>query len=242
MGADDPIKDRSGARPIKGLDRAFDALLLCGARGRLSAVQTPDAETRCASAAQHGFGASPGTGQTGFCIKERTSGTIPNGLQVRNEPGLFVENRKCIETWTLIVNRCSCDWTLLNIETAHEMVVIEQQEIEELEKALKESMALDNAKNILGELNPEVDGNSVKLRKDISRLNCEGIFPYLQKDYYQGRDQGGEMISRGRLMLLRGGGKKHVTFSESSGSSSEEEDHMQEGKKLLRERRTEQQF
>ncbi|KAJ1105502.1 hypothetical protein NDU88_002908 [Pleurodeles waltl] len=40
-----------------------------------------------------------------------------------------------------------------------EMMIIEKQEIEELEKALKDSMALDDAKEILEELNQKVDGN-----------------------------------------------------------------------------------
>ncbi|KAJ1169831.1 hypothetical protein NDU88_001719 [Pleurodeles waltl] len=117
---------------------------------------------------------------------------------------------------------------LIIIETAQGMVVIEKQEIEELEKALKESMALDNTKKYLEELNHEVDGyrdwlmikKSVNLRGDINRFNYELIYPYLQKEYNQVKRDGPKV-----------GEKKHVTFSESSGSSSEEEEEcIHEGK------------
>ncbi|KAJ1150651.1 hypothetical protein NDU88_003441 [Pleurodeles waltl] len=91
---------------------------------------------------------------------------------------------------------------LLIIETAQGVVLIERQEIEELEKALKESMALDNAKKCLEEINQDVDGyreylinkKSVKLRKYINRFSYELVYPYLQKDFYQNKkDQGGDV-------------------------------------------------
>lgn len=39
-----------------------------------------------------------------FLIEYLKAGVIPVGLQVRNEPGLFVENPKFLETWTHIAN------------------------------------------------------------------------------------------------------------------------------------------
>ncbi|KAJ1176687.1 hypothetical protein NDU88_001955 [Pleurodeles waltl] len=121
---------------------------------------------------------------------------------------------------------------LLIIEIAQGMVIIEKQEIEDLEKALKESMALENAKKCLEEINQDVDGyrdylmnkKSVKLRKDINRFNYKLVYPYRQKDFHQSKkDQGGDMTPGRRWMAPKAGGKKYVTFSESSGSGSEDE-------------------
>ncbi|KAJ1190907.1 hypothetical protein NDU88_000226 [Pleurodeles waltl] len=122
---------------------------------------------------------------------------------------------------------------LLVIETAQATVIIEKQETEELEKFLRENMALENAKKCLEELNYEVEGyrgylinnKSVKLSKDINRFNYELIYTYLQEDYYEKKkDTGQEGTLRGRWPVRRGV-RKHVTFSDTSGSGSEEEDH-----------------
>ncbi|KAJ1189090.1 hypothetical protein NDU88_005841 [Pleurodeles waltl] len=122
---------------------------------------------------------------------------------------------------------------LLVIETAQGRVIIEKQELEELEKALRDSMILENAKKCLQELNHEAEGyrgylinnKSVKLRKDINRFNYELIYPYLQEDYYQRKkDLGGDATQRNRWATPKGA-RKHVTFSDTSGSGSEEEDY-----------------
>lgn len=159
------------------------------------------------------------------------AGVIPLVLRIRNEPGLFTENKKFLEIWSHIANRCSWDWLILIIETAQEVIILERQQIEELEAALGQNTAVDDAKKKLEELAQDIEGyhdyqtnrKSTKLKKDIDNFSAELVYPFLQKDYYTTRkDQRWEKPQQTRQIYSRGGNRR-ITFSETSGSSEDEE-------------------
>lgn len=163
-----------------------------------------------------------------FIIQYCRKGIIPVGLQIRNEPGLFVNNEKFKESWTLIANRCSRDWMLLIIETAQAIIIIEREEIETLEKQLNESTALEDAKKILDEIKEDISGyqeyminkKTNKLRKDTANYKNESVYPYIQKGYYDQpapTEYNGKQFNYNRNRYFR----KNVTFSDTSYNSSE---------------------
>ncbi|KAJ1124910.1 hypothetical protein NDU88_003357 [Pleurodeles waltl] len=161
--------------------------------------------------------------------KHLQSNTIPMGLQVMNEPDIFVDNPKFKEGFSFISNNCFRHWMVLGVETALEEVQKLMKEITELKKDIIENKALVNAKEALGPLDrsmEDFDTNTQmfklnKLARDISLYDKKQTYPYLLEDYYK-QDTRGKYSTRGRS-----GPRRYTTFSESSGTSGGESDTEQ---------------
>lgn len=168
-----------------------------------------------------------------FLIQYCKKGMIPKGLQVRNEPSLFVKNEKFVETWTFIANRCSRDWLLLIIETAQATLIIEKVELDEMERKLKDNTTVEDAKLKLEEIQKDLDSykdylinkKSNKFRKDLNQYKPELVYPYLQKDYFE-RPREDWPSKNNWQTNKRQHFRKGVTFSDTSYTSSESENEL----------------
>lgn len=149
---------------------------------------------------------------------------IPIGLQVLNEPAIFVDNPKFKGKFSFISNNCSRHWMVLGVETALEEVERLIKEIGELRNEITEDSALTNAKEALERLERTLKEFDIftqstkldKLSKDIKFFDKKITYPYLTEGYYNQESQG-RHTTRGR-----GGYRRYNTFSNSSVSSGSE--------------------
>ena len=150
------------------------------------------------------------------------SGIIPLGLQIRNVPGIFREDKRFRSGFSNLATTCSRHWMVLGVETALEHAKQELKDIEALEKELLETDAITDARTALDKLNKSIQEFSAfelkkkvdKVKKDIQFFTKEKAYPYLQEDYYTQNPFGNSGQTWGRYRNNR-----FVNFSESSGSS-----------------------
>lgn len=93
------------------------------------------------------------------------AGVIPQGLRIKNIPGLFVQLKAFLDKWSMIANRCSRDLMMLIVETAKEMLQELISETLELENKIKNNTAVDEAKKKLEELGLEMNAYTEYLNK-----------------------------------------------------------------------------
>lgn len=152
------------------------------------------------------------------------AGIIPQGLQVRNVPGIFREDPKFKGKFSNISTTCSRHWMVLGVETAIEHAKIELQEIEALEKELLGGDGVTEAKVLLDKLNKtvaefntfELKKKADKVTKDFKFFTKEKAYPYLREDFYNTGGPQNRQNTWGRFKR-----NQPVTFSESSGSSDD---------------------
>ncbi|XP_078503741.1 uncharacterized protein LOC144762432 [Lissotriton helveticus] len=153
------------------------------------------------------------------------AGVIPQGLQIKNIPGLFIQVKHFLERWSLIANRCSRDLMMLIVETAKEVLAELIQEILELENQIKSSTVITDIKKKLEEVESELNSYSEylikrkmdKLQKDIRYFSRENVYPYLRDNFYEQTDQFGQEMGDSHFDPRQ---KKVTTFSNTSDSGS----------------------
>ena len=151
------------------------------------------------------------------------SGIIPLGLQIRNVPGIFRDDKRFRSGFSNLATTCSRHWMVLGVETALEHAKQELRDIEALEKEILES-DINDARTILDKINKSIQNFSDlelkkkidKVKKDIQFFSKERAYPYLSDDYYTQNQFGNPAQTWGRYKNNR-----FVNFSESSGSSED---------------------
>ncbi|KAJ1134866.1 hypothetical protein NDU88_001312 [Pleurodeles waltl] len=133
------------------------------------------------------------------------SNVIPVGLQVRNEPAIFIEDPKYRTNFSFVANQCSRHWVVLGIDTALEHINKLEKEIANLVREILDDTALTNVRQALEDLEKTAKEFAYitqkkkldKLAKDMAKYDKAYTYPYLDEDYYK-QDHTGKFVNRGR--------------------------------------------
>ncbi|KAJ1190682.1 hypothetical protein NDU88_000004 [Pleurodeles waltl] len=124
----------------------------------------------------------------GHLMKEYLrSNVIPVGLQIRNEPAIFIEDPKYRTNFSFVANQCSRHWMVLGIDTALEHINNLEKEIVDLVREILDNTALTNARQALEDLEKTAEEFTYvtqkkkfdKLARDIAKYDKAYTYPYL---------------------------------------------------------------
>ena len=156
-------------------------------------------------------------------LEHLKNNTIPWGLQVKNIPVIFTNDRQYLGGFSGVGTRCSRDWLALSIETALRINEVELKEIERLQREIAEDNNIQGAKKVLEDIEKmivefktfTVNQKTTKLERDIKNFSLESTYPYLRENFFK------ETTPANLNQSYQGRSRRRfITFSETSSDSS----------------------